>query len=66
MHRSYIIRLSRVTKSERAGEAAVAELGEPVRCSIPIARAQYREIRERVGMLSTSASAAAREVRQSG
>ena len=66
VHRSYIIRLSRVTRVKRAGEAAVAELGEPVRCSIPIARAQYREIRERVGMLSTSASAAAREVRQSG
>ena len=65
-HRSYIVHLSRVTKVRRTGDAAVAELGEPVRCSIPIARAQYPHIRERLGTLSASASAADREMRQSG
>ena len=43
VHRSYIVRLSRVSRLKRAGEAAVVELGEPVRCSIPVARAHYRE-----------------------
>jgi NO-binding membrane sensor protein with MHYT domain len=65
-HRSYIVRLSRVTRVKRMGEAAIAELGEPVRCSIPVARAQCREIRERLGMRSTAGGAASRELRQPG
>ena len=44
VHRSYIVRLARVTRLKRVGEAAVAELGDPVRCSIPVARGQYREV----------------------
>ena len=39
IHRSYIVRLDRVSKVKRVGEAAVAELECPVRCSIPVARA---------------------------
>ena len=65
-HRSYIVQLARVTRVKRAGESAVAELGEPVRCSIPVARAQYREIRLRLGLRATHAGAASRELRQSG
>ena len=64
VHRSYIVRLSRVTRVKRAGEAAIAELGEPVRCSIPIARAQCREIRQRLGTIAGSAVAAVGEMRQ--
>jgi len=66
VHRSYVVRLSRVTRVKRAGESGIAELGEPVRCSIPVARAQYREVKERLGALSLPANAAAREIRQSG
>jgi len=51
---------------KRAGEAAFAELGEPVRCSIPVARGQYREVRERLRLLSHSVAAAPHEMRQSG
>jgi diguanylate cyclase len=66
VHRSYIVRLSRVSRLKRAGEAAVVELGEPVRFSIPVARAHYRGVRERLGSISGAAFAAPREVRQSG
>jgi NO-binding membrane sensor protein with MHYT domain len=66
VHRSYIVRLSRVSRVKRTGEAAIAELGEPVRCSIPVARAQYRQVRERLGAMSNAEYAAAREMRQSG
>ena len=48
VHRSYIVRLALVSRIRRSGEAGVAELGEPVRCAIPIARGQYREIRARI------------------
>ncbi len=48
VHRSYIVRLARVSRIRRSGEAAVAELGEPIRCAIPIARGQYREIKARI------------------
>jgi NO-binding membrane sensor protein with MHYT domain len=66
VHRSHIVCLSRVTRIRRSGEAGLVELGDPVRCSIPVARAQYREVRERLGALSGSATAAVRELRQSG
>jgi NO-binding membrane sensor protein with MHYT domain len=65
VHRSHIVRLSRVTRLRRSGEAAVAELGEPVRCSIPIARAQVREVKVRLEAVSGALGAAVREMRQS-
>jgi NO-binding membrane sensor protein with MHYT domain len=66
VHRSYIVRLSRVSRLKRAGEAAIVELGEPARFSIPVARAHYRGVRERLGSISGAAFAVPREVRQSG
>jgi diguanylate cyclase len=51
VHRSYIVQLARVSRIRKSGEAAVAELGEPVRCAIPIARGQYREIKARIEAL---------------
>jgi DNA-binding LytR/AlgR family response regulator len=64
VHRSYVVRLSRVTRVKRAGESAVAELGAPVRCNIPVSRGQCRELKERLGALSSFAGAAAREMHQ--
>jgi diguanylate cyclase len=52
VHRSAIVRIARVSRVKRAGEAAVAELGDPVRCTIPIARGQYREAKARVGAMA--------------
>lgn len=49
VHRSYIVGLAHVSRLKKAGEAAVLELGDPVRCSIPVARGQYREVRTRLG-----------------
>ena len=65
VHRSYIVHLARVSRIRKSGEAAVAELGEPVRCSIPIARGQYREIKARIEALQWASGPAAREKRQS-
>ena len=65
VHRSYIVHLARVSRIRKSGEAAVAELGEPVRCSIPIARGQYREIKARIEALQRASGPAAREKRQS-
>ena len=48
VHRSYIVRLALVSRIRRSGEAGVAELGEPVRCTAPVARGQYREIKARI------------------
>jgi len=45
VHRSHIIAIRRVARVKRAGENAIAEIGYPVRCSIPIARAQYRQVK---------------------
>ncbi|MBV8796106.1 MAG: LytTR family transcriptional regulator DNA-binding domain-containing protein, partial [Hyphomicrobiales bacterium] len=39
VHRSDIVAVDRIARVKRSGEAGVAELGAPVRCSIPIARA---------------------------
>jgi NO-binding membrane sensor protein with MHYT domain len=44
-HRSHIIAIRRVARVKRAGENAIAEIGVPVRCSVPIARAQYRQVK---------------------
>lgn len=45
VHRSHIISIRRVSRVKRAGENAIAEIGVPVRCSVPIARAQYRQVK---------------------
>src|SRR5579871_2206247 len=49
VHRSYIVSVDRIARVKRSGEAGVAELGLPVRCSIPIARAHYRQVKLRLG-----------------
>ncbi len=51
VHRSYIVSVDRIARVKRSGEAGVAELGLPVRCSIPIARAHYRQVKLRLGAL---------------
>jgi NO-binding membrane sensor protein with MHYT domain len=51
VHRSYIVSVDRIARVRRSGEAGVAELGLPVRCSIPIARAHYRQVKLRIGAL---------------
>jgi diguanylate cyclase len=49
VHRSHILAVHRIAKVKRAGESHVAELGVPVRCSIPIARAHVRQLRQQIG-----------------
>ena len=49
VHRSHILAVHRIAKVKRSGENHFAELGAPVRCSIPIARAQVRPLREQIG-----------------
>lgn len=51
VHRSYIVHLKRVSRVRRAGDAGLADLGDPARCSIPIARGQYREVKRRIEAL---------------
>jgi NO-binding membrane sensor protein with MHYT domain len=51
VHRSYIVSVDRIVRVRRSGEAGIAELGLPVRCSIPIARAHYRQVKLRVDAL---------------
>jgi DNA-binding LytR/AlgR family response regulator len=63
VHRSSIVRLARAKRLKRAGETAVVELGDPVRCTIPVARGQVREVRARLGALRDPAF---REKGQSG
>ena len=53
VHRSHIVSVNRIARVKRAGEAGVAELGLPVRCSIPIARAHYRQVKVRIGALAS-------------
>jgi NO-binding membrane sensor protein with MHYT domain len=48
VHRSHILAVHRVARVRRAGETGVAEIGVPVRCSIPIARAHYRQVKQLV------------------
>jgi hypothetical protein len=52
VHRSYIVSVDRIARVKRSGEAGVAELGLPVRCCIPIARAHYRQVKLRVGAVA--------------
>jgi NO-binding membrane sensor protein with MHYT domain len=51
VHRSYIVSVDRIARVKRSGEAGIAELGLPVRCTIPIARAHYRQVKLRIGAL---------------
>jgi diguanylate cyclase len=53
VHRSYIVSVDRIARVKRSGEAGVAELGLLVRCSIPIARAHYRQVKLRIGALAS-------------
>jgi NO-binding membrane sensor protein with MHYT domain len=53
VHRSYIVSVDRIARVKRSGEAGVAELGAPVRCSIPIARAHYRQVKLRIGAVAS-------------
>lgn len=46
--RSHILAVHRIAKLKRSGESHVAELGAPVRCSIPIARAHVRPLRQQI------------------
>jgi diguanylate cyclase len=52
VHRSYIVSVDRIARIKRSGEAGIAELGLPVRCSIPIARAHYRQVKLRIGAVA--------------
>lgn len=52
VHRSFIVSVDRIVRVKRSGEAGIAELGEPVRCSVPIARAHYRQVKVRIGDLA--------------
>src|SRR6204780_606422 len=45
VHRSHIVAVRRIARVKREGENGIAEPGTPVRCSIPIARAHYREVK---------------------
>ncbi len=65
VHRSSIVRLDRVSRLKRTGDAAVVELGDPVRCSIPIARGQVREVKARIEALSALRDPAFRATGQS-
>jgi len=46
VHRSHIVAIDRVVSLKRAGENGVAELASPVRCSIPIARSHFRQVKQ--------------------
>ena len=52
VHRSYIVSVDRIARVKRSREAGIAELGLPVRCTIPIARAHYRQVKLRIGALA--------------
>ena len=52
VHRSHIVAVKRIARVKRSGENAVAELGAPVRCSIPIARGHIGEVKRRIEALS--------------
>jgi NO-binding membrane sensor protein with MHYT domain len=52
VHRSYIVSVDRIARVRRSGEAGIAELGLPVCCSVPIARAHYRQVKLRMSALA--------------
>jgi len=43
------VSVDRIVRVKRSGESGIAELGLPVRCSVPIARAHYRLVKLRIG-----------------
>lgn len=45
VHRSHIVARERIARLRRTGETGVADLGTPVRCSIPVARGHYRNVK---------------------
>jgi len=48
VHRSHLVRISAVARIKRHGDAALLELDAPMRCSIPVARGQCRELKRRL------------------
>jgi diguanylate cyclase len=48
VHRSHIVAIDRVASLKRDGENGVAELAAPVRCTIPIARSHFRQVKRLV------------------
>jgi NO-binding membrane sensor protein with MHYT domain len=66
VHRSFIVQIDRIARLKRAGDAAAVELGDPVRCSIPVARAQVREVKARIETLAPHCEPATRAGGQNG
>ncbi len=64
VHRSYLVRLDRVTKVRRSGEAWMAELDAAVQCSIPVARGHSRQLKARLDSLKRPFSPPIHELRQ--
>ena len=52
VHRSHIVAVRQIARVKKAGDNGVAELGAPVRCSIPIARANMRQVKQRLAALA--------------
>ena len=48
VHRSHLVRLSAVARVKRHGDAATLELDAPLRCNIPVARGQCRDLKKRL------------------
>jgi len=48
VHRSHIVAINRVASLKKAGENGVAELAAPVRCTIPVARSHFRQVKQMV------------------
>lgn len=46
VHRSHIVAIDKVSALRRAGENGVADLATQVRCSIPVARAHFRQVKQ--------------------
>jgi NO-binding membrane sensor protein with MHYT domain len=66
VHRSHIVRLSAVQALRRAGDAAVLDVGAPVHCTIPVARAQLRDVKQRLQTHLKGAEPPFGELRQQG
>ena len=48
VHRSHLVRLASVSRLKRHGDAVTLEIGSPVRCTIPVARGQCRDLKKRL------------------
>ncbi len=64
VHRSHIVRLAAVSKLRRHGDSAMLDVGAPVQCSIPVARAQIRDVKRRLEALGGGAAPSFGELRQ--